>query len=200
MAEITDEEGQKLVKAARHAIAEWLRTGKKAAAMHGKGAPAEERGIFVTLRSYPSMELRGCMGIPEPVMPLNEAVIDASLSAAFSDPRFPPPEEAELKELVIEVSVLTKPELITAETPEELKGKIKAGKHGLIAEKGRQRGLLLPQVAAEYGLDAEGFLEAVCEKTGLPADSWKSREIKFYSFEAAVFRETEPEGNVKRIS
>ena len=146
-----------------------------------------ERGVFVTLSK--NSELRGCIGFPEPVFPLGLAVRKAAVGAAFTDPRFPPVEEKELKDIKIEVSVLTLPEEIHAVDPQDYEDVIKIGKDGLIIEMHGQSGLLLPQVAAEWNWDVKEFLEQICHKAGLPPDAWLSDEAKLYKFETQIFTE-----------
>jgi len=96
----------------------------------------------------------------------------------------------------VEVTVLTPPELITATTPEEIKGSIVIGRDGLIIEKGYYRGLLLPQVPVEWGWDVDEYLVNLCYKAGLPPDAWKQARI--YRFQGEIFSETEPYGEVVR--
>jgi len=107
-----------------------------------------------------------------------------SNSAAFEDPRFPPVEKKEVKEIDIEISVLSP--LQTISNIEN----IQIGKHGLIIEKGYNRGLLLPQVAVEYNWDKEEFLEHTCKKAGLPRGAWEDPSTKIQIFSAEIFSET----------
>ncbi|MBU4242139.1 MAG: TIGR00296 family protein [Nanoarchaeota archaeon] len=148
----------------------------------------EKRGVFVTLYSYPEKELRGCIGFPEPVEKLKEAVKDAAKSAAFRDSRFKSISENE--EFVIEISILTEPKLA-----EDLE-KIKIGKDGLIVDFRGQRGLLLPQVFVEWKADIKQALEMTCEKAGLKKDCYKEKNCKFYKFQAQIFAEKTPNGKV----
>lgn len=154
----------------------------------------ENRGVFVTLEK--NHQLRGCIGFPEPVMPLGDAVRQAALAAALEDPRFRPVKEAELKEVAVEVSALTKPELMAVKDPRDYSKNIKIGVDGLIAEKGCFRGLLLPQVPVEWKWDAEEFLCETCMKAGLNADAWLTLGFKLYKFSAQVFSEETPGGKV----
>jgi len=145
------------------------------------------RGCFVTL--HKNSQLRGCIGFPRPIMPLFEQVIAATKAAAFEDPRFDPLDETELKDLNIEISVLTNPELIKVESQDDYIEKIKTDRDGLIVQYAGASGLLLPQVASEYGWNAVQFLEAVCDKAGISNDSWKKKECKIYKFKAEIFSE-----------
>ena len=146
---------------------------------------SDKRGVFVTL--HRSGKLRGCIGYPESVLPLYDALIDASLHAAFADPRFPPVDCREMEKIEIEISVLTKPKLM--EGPREsYPQQITPGKDGLII-RGQGSGLLLPQVAFEWGADSAKFLEMVCEKAMLLPDAWKDERNSVFSFQAQIFRE-----------
>lgn len=137
-------------------------------------------GVFVTLTE--KGELRGCIGYIQPVLPLNEAVKEMVLSAAFKDPRFSPLTSSELKEISIEISVLTPLELI-----DDI-NKIEVGKHGIFIKKGYYSGLLLPQVATDYGWDRTTFIEQTCRKAGMGKDEWK-KGAEIYIFSAQIFNE-----------
>jgi len=152
----------------------------------------EKRGIFVTL--YKKDELRGCIGYIREIE-LNKGIIEAARSAAFSDPRFNPLQEDELKDIRIEISLLSKPELLEGNY---LK-KIKIGRDGLIVESNWNSGLLLPQVFVEYNTNAEEALEMTCEKAGINKNAWKIKDIKVYKFKCEVYSEEKPNGNVKKI-
>jgi AmmeMemoRadiSam system protein A len=139
----------------------------------------EEYGVFVTLKI--KKNLRGCIGYVEGIKPLQEAVVDMAISAAFRDPRFSPITKSELDDLQVEISVMSPLEEINS--PDE----IVIGTHGLVIEKGFNRGLLLPQVATEYNWDSETFLAHTCLKAGLPKEAWKDKETKILVFAANVF-------------
>ena len=157
----------------------------------------ENRGVFVTLSYHPSHELRGCIGYPEPIMPLKNALVDAARSACSRDPRFPPVNPKELRSIVVEVSILTPPKPISVKDPKEYPKKIKIGRDGLIIRRGFSSGLLLPQVPVEFGWDEETFLTHLCQKAGLDMSAWMDKETKISSFEAQIFSETSPEGKVE---
>jgi len=145
----------------------------------------KKQGVFVTL--HKKGELRGCIGIPEPVMPLGDAIINAAKSAAFHDSRFPAVTQDEIKEIKIEISVLTVPKKLSVEKPDDLLDKIHIGKDGLIIRSIYGSGLLLPQVAAQQGWNTTEFLEYLCLKAGLPNNAWKENDI--YIFQAEIFSE-----------
>jgi uncharacterized protein (TIGR00296 family) len=155
-------------------------------------------GVFVTLTTYPEDELRGCIGYPEPVMPLIDALKDAAASAASRDPRFPPVRAQELKKIKVEVSLLTPPVEICVEKPRKLVECVKVGEDGLIAQRDWARGLLLPQVPVEWKWDAEEFLCQTCVKAGMMPDAWLQKDTKIFKFQAEVFSESKPGGEVKR--
>ncbi|MGI0054334.1 MAG: TIGR00296 family protein [Thermoplasmata archaeon] len=161
-------------------------------------AGSERAGVFVTLKRYPSNELRGCVGFPWPTLPRGEAIDRAAVAAGLDDPRFPPVEPAELDHLVLEVSLLTSPEPIGAEDADGRRGGVEVGRHGLIVSAHGASGLLLPQVAVEQGWDAETFLDATCEKAGLSRGAWRKPGTRVDRFEAAVFAERSPGGEVGR--
>ncbi|WP_099209951.1 TIGR00296 family protein [Thermococcus henrietii] len=201
MYRIKDEWGEFLVRLARKAIEEYVRNGRVIEPPEDTPPELwEKMGVFVTLNRHnvpPQMALRGCIGFPLPIYPLVEATIKAAIHAAVEDPRFPPVRESELDDLVIEVSVLTPPELIEG-SPEERPRKIKVGRDGLIIEKGIYSGLLLPQVPIEWGWDEEEFLAQTCWKAGLPPDCWLDPDTKVYRFTAEIFEEEYPRGPVRR--
>lgn len=185
---LTLKEGEKLVSAARKTIENYF-LGKQ---FKLKGFD-EKKGVFVTLQSYPSHELRGCIGYIEPYFSLNEGLVSAALSAAFSDPRFYPLRKEELSRIIFEVSVLTLPELMKGDYLKQ----IKIGKDGLIVEYKGNRGLLLPIVAVDYKWDAKTFLAQTCVKAGLDAGIWKDPNCKVYKFSTQVFYEEKPSGKIK---
>ncbi|MFH0956745.1 MAG: TIGR00296 family protein [Candidatus Aenigmatarchaeota archaeon] len=187
--------GALLVRIAREAIESHVKSGN-ARPKRPANVPPEfsaKSGVFVTLHTYPEKELRGCIGYPEPVMPLMEALLESAVHACH-DPRFPPLSKGELAHVIVEVSVLTPPVPIRVKSPEEYPGKIKIGRDGLIIEKGYSRGLLLPQVPVEWNWDAHEFLENLCHKAGLPGGAWKREGVKILSFRSEIFAEEKPGG------
>lgn len=160
-------EGEFAVRLARQSIEAHLK-GLEAKPTGAPQSFSEKLGVFVTLEEFPSKELRGCIGFPEPVAPLAEGIAEAAVFAATEDPRFPKVEAGGMKKLVIEVSVLTKPEQILAKVPKEILKQVKVGRDGLIIRSSYASGLLLPQVPVEQKWDAEEFLAHICYKAGLP--------------------------------
>lgn len=144
---------------------------------------SELRGAFVTLHLHG--ELRGCIGYIEARFPLYRTVTEAAEKAALEDPRFSPLTEKEFEEVEIEISVLSPLKKISDVS------EIQVGKHGLVIDAGYTRGLLLPQVATEYGWGRDQFLSHTARKAGLPADAWKQKNVEIFIFTSEVFSETE---------
>jgi len=193
---LTLEQGRELVEYARKVIEGHYSNKKLDVPDNLWEAFKEELGVFVTLHSHPGRRLRGCIGFPEPVMPFGDAVRQAALAAALADPRFPPVDEPETKKLVVEVSLLTKPELIRVKDAREYPEKVEVGVDGLIVEKGYSRGLLLPQVAVEHGWSSQEFLSETCMKAGLNPNAWLVPGTKVHKFSTQIFSEERPGGRV----
>ena len=199
--ELTLEEGKFLVSLARKTVETYLKTGRRLKIPENVPPKLMEKcGVFVTINKLKNgkRELRGCIGYPYPTHPLIEAVMDSAISSATRDPRFPPLNENELEKVIFEVSVLTPPEIIKVNKPTEYPSKIKVGRDGLIVESGFYKGLLLPQVPIEWKWDEEEFLCQCCLKAGLPPDCWLLEETKIYRFEAIIFEEIKPNGEIVR--
>ncbi|MGH7739415.1 MAG: AmmeMemoRadiSam system protein A [bacterium] len=179
--EMVKEEDQKLLlDLARNAIQTTLQKGRKLPAVESlRPILREKRGTFVTL--WMEGELRGCIGFPYPQKPLVEAIQEAAVGAAIHDSRFPMVRLEELARIWVEISVLTLPQPLDPE-------KLKIGVHGIIVRQGTRSGLLLPQVAMDYGWDSETFLDQACLKAGLPKGSWR-RKAEVLGFEAQIFGE-----------
>ncbi len=142
--------------------------------------PIVRAGAFVTLRV--GGDLRGCIGHIEATDPLGEVLRRCAVAACSSDPRFPPVTPSELDAIDLEISLLGPLQPIAGLQD------IVIGRDGLVVERGWQRGLLLPQVATEWGWDAETFLAHTCQKAGLPRDAWQNG-ARVWRFEAEVFGE-----------
>ncbi len=199
---ITTKEGRSLVLLARSTLDSFVSHRSVEKLEFVSPLLKEKRGVFVTLKAVGSggESLRGCIGFPFPVRPLGDGIREATVAAASEDPRFPPVESEELGRILLELSVLTPPETVEVRERTELPKRIRVGKDGLIVSTGYQSGLLLPQVATEYRMDAETFLSATCEKAGLPPDSWLEPAVTVQRFQAEIFAETEPGGEVKAFT
>jgi AmmeMemoRadiSam system protein A len=182
MPSLTDRQKKLLLEIARRAMS---------AAVEGKAPQenlAEEEdvrqpgGAFVTL--HRSSRLRGCIGQLPGNEPLVEVVAHCARLAALEDPRFRPVRPAELAGIQIEISVLSVPENIAPEN-------IVPGKHGLLVSRGWERGVLLPQVATQFGWSGLRFMEETCVKAGLEPHAWKDSGTRVQAFTAEVFSEAE---------
>jgi uncharacterized protein (TIGR00296 family) len=199
--ELSQSEGEFLIKLARRAVETYLKSGKQISAPEDVSEKLKQHcGVFVTINSIEDgkKELRGCIGFPYPTDPLIYAVIQSAISAATEDPRFLPLSSRELNRIVFEVSVLTPPVRVEIKKAEEYPSKIKVGTDGLIVERGIYKGLLLPQVPVEWRWEEEEFLCQCCIKAGLPPDNWLLDGTKLFKFQAIIFEEETPKGNVKR--
>ena len=151
-----------LLDLARKTIAELISHNKLPVTKPISDKVKEEFGVFVTL--HKNGNLRGCIGYIEGIRPLYQAVMEMAESAAFRDP-------------VVKIEDINR---------------IEVGKHGIIIQRGPyQRGLLLPQVATEWGWNREDFLTQTCYKAGLPGDAWKDKETEISIFSAEIFNEKE---------
>ncbi len=177
---LSEEAKRELLKLARSSIETYYISGARIEPKPFESALNEERGVFVTLHKKGA--LRGCLGNFTPDLPLYKMVPQMAISSATQDPRFPPVMQSELKDIDIEISVLSPLRKIKDVS------KIEVGKHGIYIIKGYFRGTLLPQVATEYGWDRETFLENSCLKAGLPKDAWKEG-ADIYIYSAQVFGE-----------
>jgi len=195
---VSDETGRYLVRLSRRAVEQYLSHGIRIVPDRDEDELNELRGVFVTIRTYPDNELRGCIGYPRPYKPLARAVVDNAIAAAVEDPRFPPMKQEELDSVTFEVTVLTVPELIKVGDPSEYPKHVKIGKDGLIIEYGLASGLLLPQVPVEYNWTPKEFLENLCMKAGLPRNMWLSANVRIYKFQGEIFEEKEPNGEIVR--
>ncbi|MCG6962389.1 MAG: AmmeMemoRadiSam system protein A [Acidobacteria bacterium] len=178
---LAEEEKQFLLRLARQTLEAQLEGEPLPSATPSPGPLTEARGAFVTLTR--SGELRGCIGHVVGVAPLWRSVRENVLNAALRDPRFPPVEASELPSLHIEISALTP--LREVATPDE----VIVGRHGVMIENGPFRGLLLPQVATEYGWDRATFLDHTCRKAGLQAGCWRRPDTRIHVFSAEIFSE-----------
>lgn len=175
---LTDAQRHALLDMARGAINTQV-AGAPFELPQGPGLP-DASGVFVTIKRRG--ELRGCLGTLQCSRGLGAEVARCAADAATEDPRFPPVSIDELPEISLEISVLGPLEPIN---PAD-EGAIVIGRHGLVAEQGPRRGLLLPQVATEWGWTVQQFLRQTCTKAGLPADAWQ-HGARISRFDAEVF-------------
>lgn len=186
------ESGRTLVSRARHAIGEAAHSEDEPTVSLDppSGALTAVRGVFVTIKR--GERLRGCIGRPTPEQPIGSVVTEAAIDAALHDPRVSAVEPGELGDVTVSVSVLSPPEPLPTTDPEH----VDVGTHGLLVERGRVRGLLLPQVAIDQDFDAETFLDETCRKAGLSPGVWRQGDVTIKRFTGQVFTETAPRGTV----
>jgi AmmeMemoRadiSam system protein A len=181
--DLTPADGAALLGLARRAIEAALAGCRPPDVPDVPGA-ALRRGVFVTLEEREG-ELRGCIGQVMGDRPLGEVIRQLAVSAARSDPRFPPVQADELADLHVEISVLSEPVRVEPMDP----SRVVVGRDGLLVRRERSQAVLLPKVATEHGLGAEAFLNAVCHKAGLAAGSWREPGTQVFTFTADVFVE-----------
>jgi hypothetical protein len=179
---LTSAQKKELLGIARKTIESCVKGGKAPVLKTDDPALAKEEGAFVTI--HKDGELRGCIGNIIGRQPLYLTVRDMAIESSTADPRFTPVGPGELKDIKIEISVLSEPRRVGS--AEE----IRMGEHGVIVKSGYRSGVFLPQVATETGWSREEFLSNLCEhKAGLPADAWKDKKTELYVFTAQVFSE-----------
>ncbi|MEO0076535.1 MAG: AmmeMemoRadiSam system protein B [candidate division WOR-3 bacterium] len=179
--ELTPEEQRELIRIARTTIENYIRGQKVPEFTPLTEKLKEKYGVFVTL--HKKGELRGCIGYVQGIKPLYQAVSEMAIASATEDPRFPKVTANELKDIDIEITVLTPLKRITDIN------EIQIGKHGLVIRRGGYQGLLLPQVATEQGWDRKTFLEHTCWKAGLPSDAWQDKNTEIYIFSGTIIHE-----------
>lgn len=196
---LSDHDGELLVKTSREVVEEYLKTRKRVLPSDDiKSRFSFNSGVFVTLNK--EKNLRGCIGFPTSERKLYQSLIDSAIAAATEDPRFPPVNYDELRNITFEVTVLTSPEEVKVQDPSEYPRKIKVGRDGLVIKWEFGSGLLLPQVPVEYDWNEEKFLEQTCIKAGAPPNCWKQKNVVVLRFEGIVFKEEKPNGRVIRIN
>jgi MEMO1 family protein len=172
---LSDKEKKELLTLARDTIEEYVSSGRVTERNIQNPQFKADGAVFVTIKKNGA--LRGCIGNIQPVMSLYQSVIKNAIAASSSDQRFTPVRKEELKDIEVEVSILS-PLLPLKDTRN-----IQVGRHGLVIRKGAQSGILLPQVASEFGWDRDTLLEMVCLKAGLPKNAWKDAELHIFTAE-----------------
>jgi len=179
--ELNDQEKNALLSIARKSIESYVRMGEVYIEPREEKTLNARSGCFVTIKK--DGQLRGCIGNFQSELPLFKEVAEMAASSATKDPRFYPMKDEDLGDYSLEISVLSP--LLKIEDISE----IEVGKHGIYIEKGYYRGVLLPQVAVEYGWDRETFLKQTCLKAGLSTDAWQAEDAEIYIFSAQIFNE-----------
>jgi AmmeMemoRadiSam system protein A len=177
---LTKKEQRDLLKIARSTIVSYVTSAAIPAVETASRGLNLESGCFVTIRQQG--QLRGCIGNFVSDKPLYRLVQEMAVSAATRDPRFYPMKQQDLDAFELEISVLSPLELVSSVD------EIRVGKHGIYLVKNSSRGVLLPQVATEYGWDRDTFLRHTCLKAGLPENAWQ-KDCEIYIFSALVFGE-----------
>ncbi len=194
--------GRALVMLARKAITEYVVNGvriRPSSSDVPESLFKDNYGVFTTiemLTDSETYELRGCIGFPRGYNNVVDAVIESAIAAATQDPRFEPLRRDELDKIVIEVSILSPLEELRVRSPKEYLSRVVVGVHGLVVQRGLFSGLLLPQVPVEYCWDTIMFLNETCVKAFLPPNCWLDEETRVYVYEAQIFRELKPGGDV----
>lgn len=211
---ILDEDGEKAVRLARRVVDAHLNALASSDTAYvgdvkndnddnyNLSRNTEGCGVFVTLNyldNHKQEHLRGCVGFPIAEKSLYRSIIEASIAAATQDPRFSPVDKKELADIVFEVSILTPPVEIKVQNPVEYLNVIKIGRDGLILTWRDGSGLLLPQVPVELKWDTEEYLANLCYKAGAPPDIWLISDSKLFSFQASIYKESYPNGNIVRV-
>lgn len=178
---LSNGEKRTLLRFARETIGQYLKDGSRVPLPEARGILGEESGAFVTLNK--KGQLRGCIGNMIGRGPLIETIQEMAIAAATQDPRFKSVTLDELKDIDIEISVLSPMKRIKDV------GEIEVGTHGILMRQGMYQGVLLPQVATEWGWDRETFLTHTCLKAGLPEEAWKDPATSIEIFSAEVFGE-----------
>ncbi|RII29913.1 MAG: AMMECR1 domain-containing protein [Geobacter sp.] len=177
---LSKKEQRELLKIARETIVTVINTGKIPPLKTDSPGLNTESGCFVTIKQQG--HLRGCIGNFVSDQPLYQLVQEMAVAAATRDPRFYPMKAPDLADFDLEISVLSPLEKIDSVD------RIQVGRHGIYLVKDSFRGVLLPQVATEYGWDRDTFLKHTCLKAGLQENAWQ-KECDIYIFSAQVFGE-----------
>lgn len=178
---LSPEQRQRLLQTARQAVRAAVSSGPEPDLSTDDPDLTRVQGAFVSL--HERGELRGCIGHIEGHLPLIETIAEMAQAAALDDPRFPSVTSEEEPQLEIEISVMSPLRVLT--DPRE----VEVGRHGIVITRGFRRGLLLPQVATEWGWEREEFLDHTCVKAGLPTGAWRDKDTVVEVFEAEVFGE-----------
>lgn len=180
---LNNDEKKFLLRFARQRIYDFLHNIETKSREYFSENLGTKSGAFVTL--HKKGELRGCIGYVKGFKPLQDAIADLAISAAFNDPRFPGLTQEEYDKIDLEISVLTPLKKVNSVSDIEI------GRDGLLMKKGFYEGLLLPQVATEYNWDVQTFLEHTCQKAGLPKQAWQDSDTEIQKFSAIIFNEKE---------
>jgi MEMO1 family protein len=171
-ARLAEADRQLLLAACMAALGEATRNGGQPPALRLNGAPpalSPWRATFVTLTE--NGRLRGCIGSPTPLRPLVDDAVANTAQAGFADPRFPPLRESELSRLRLDVSILSHPRPVPAESESAIVGALEPDRDGLILGLGRRLALFLPSVWRQLP-DGRAFVRQLIAKAGLETTNW----------------------------
>ncbi|WP_321371511.1 AmmeMemoRadiSam system protein A [uncultured Desulfuromusa sp.] len=178
---LSKNEATDLLKIARNAIVHQIKNEVYLPDAKKETALNSHSGCFVTITQ--NGRLRGCIGNFQSQQPLYKEVAAMAVEAASHDPRFPPMSLKDLDNFKLEITILSPLEKI------DDTDQIQVGTHGIYMIKGYNRGVLLPQVATEYGWDKEQFLQQTCIKAGLSEKSWQHPETEIFIFSGEIIHE-----------
>ena len=193
---VSNAEALTLINLARTSISDFFTNKESVISEDIKEQFKDRQRVFVAI--YLDGQMRGCKGYAETILPLWEAVMKVSQGAAFEDQRFSPLNIEEFKRIEIELSLLTEPSEIDVSDPSEYPSKILLGRDGLmIKDELGGYGVLLPQIALEWGWDEKKFLSETCNIAGEDSDCWNNMRRNVYSFQTQIFREKD--GRVEEL-
>jgi AmmeMemoRadiSam system protein A len=141
---------------------------------------------FVTLTAGGA--LRGCIGGLEATQPLAEDVRIHAVAAALEDFRFPPVVPDELPNISIEISRLTPLRSVEYDNPSDLLTKLHPCIDGVVLKDGSRRATFLPQVWSKVP-EPDIFLTMLCQKMGLPGDTWRIRKLSVFRYQIEEIHE-----------
>lgn len=179
--QLSQGERKELLRIARSTLREHARSGRIPPGKPHRKSLLEPGAVVATLCVRDA--LRGRMSTGAEERPLYRAVQEAVAGAASGDTRFEPVSEGELDDISIEIAV------VGPRAPARGPGDIEIGIHGVAVALGGRRGVLLPDVAVDRGLEAEAFLAGACAQAGIGADAWRKPDAVIEVFTAQVFRE-----------
>lgn len=185
---LTAEERQFLLRLARESMEHAVRGQKLPPLDRSALTPRllEHGASFVTLTIRG--QLRGCIGALEAYQPLADDVREHAIAAAQQDPRFPPVDEAELRQIHVEVSRLTAPVPLEYSSAADLLAKLNPRVDGVILKDGYRRATFLPQVWEQIP-DPEDFLSQLCAKMGAPRNAWRNTKLQVHVYRVEEFHE-----------
>lgn len=144
---------------------------------------------FVSLHRRVDGALRGCTGTLVARRPLAVEIVEITIQTAFNDPRFTPVRAAEVPDLRIEISVLTPPQPLAFDSPDDLIARLRPHIDGVTLRLNARRATFLPQVWDAYP-DPVIFLGLLSEKMGYEPDAWRDPRLEVETYQAVVVEES----------